>query len=314
MQLPQKSEQYKGTVFVLGAYILWGILPIYWKILQHVPAQEVLAHRIVWCLVFLLLIIIGSRRWSGFVAELAAILRQPKKALGIVVASVLLNLNWFTYIWAVQQDRIIETSLGYYINPLVSVLLGMLILKERLSLWQYVAFFLALLGVLNMTVNFGAVPWVALLLAITFGLYGLLKKMINVGAITGLTIETAIMAIWALIFLAVTHQGGQGSFDSGFLTAILLIGAGVVTGVPLLLFNAGALRLPLKMVGFLQYLSPTINLLIGVYLYHESFTRVHLFSFILIWIGLVVFSLAGTPLFLRLEDRILRKRQRSSAS
>jgi chloramphenicol-sensitive protein RarD len=239
------------------------------------------------------LLILFSGQWNSFKTELIDIMHHPKKVGGIVLAAMLLNLNWFTYIWAVNHNHVIETSLGYYINPLISVLLGMVVLKEKLDKWQYVAFLLALLGVLNLTLHFGSVPWLALVLAVSFGMYGLLKKMVGAGAITGLTLETLIMSIPALIYLLYLQQAGSSSFDlASPRISLLLIGAGLVTGVPLLLFSMGTLRLSLTMVGFLQYISPTLSLIIGIFLYHETFTLIHLLSFALIWAGLVVFSVS----------------------
>lgn len=289
------NNQLRGVIFVAISYILWGVLPIYWKLLQHVSAQQVLCHRIVWCVVFMILLIIISNRWRSFRLELREIFVQPQKLIGIILSALILNMNWFIYIWAVIHNHVIEASLGYYINPLVSVILGVAVLKERMNIWQYLAFFLAFLAVLNLTVHFGSVPWISISLAVTFGLYGLLKKMVGAGAITGLTLETLIMIIPALIYLTYVHQTGYGSFSTNSLTtSILLIGAGIVTAVPLLLFSSGTLSLSLTIVGFLQYISPTLTLLLGIFLYHESFTAAHLISFALIWIGLIIFTVSQT--------------------
>jgi len=285
--------QLRGAALVAASYILWGILPAYWKLLQRVPAQEVLSQRIIWCLAFMLVLIVLRGQWSSFLTEVGGIIRRPKRLVGIIVAALVLNLNWGVYIWAVNNNHIIDTSLGYYINPLVSVLLGMLVLKEKLSLGQYLAFFMALLGVINLTVHFGSVPWIALTLAISFGIYGLLKKMVKVGALTGLTLETMIMVVPALAYVGSLELGGGSAFSlTAPVTLALLVGAGVVTGVPLLLFSSGAKRISLTQVGFLQYISPTLGLLMGIYLYHEPFTRVHLVSFLLIWVGLLIFTLS----------------------
>ncbi|MGE5454894.1 MAG: EamA family transporter RarD, partial [Methylocystaceae bacterium] len=242
---------------------------------------------------------------SNFVQEIKYIITHPRKIVGIILSAIFLNMNWGIYIWAVNQNHVIDASLGYYINPLVSVLLGMLVLKERLNKWQYVAFLMALLGVLNLTLHQGSVPWIALALAITFGLYGLLKKMVGAGALTGLTLETLIMVLPALAYVATIQHAGVGAFSfASPETAALLAGAGVVTGVPLLLFSSGALRLSLSVVGFLQYISPTLSLLLGIYLYHEPFTRTHLLSFLLIWAALIVFTWA--------QSRGLRKQTKGS--
>jgi len=294
------NERVKGIGYAAGSYLLWGILPIYWKQLQSVSSLQVLGHRVVWSLVFLLLLLVITGGLAGFKTEVQGISRQPRKVFYIIVATIMLNFNWGLYIWAVNSDRIVQTSLGYYINPLVSVLLGMFFLRERLSFWQWVAFMLAGFGVIGLTVETHSFPWVSISLAVTFGFYGLLKKVINIGAITGLTLETALAAVFALTYLLYVNATGSGAFHLNLsATTFWLLGAGVVTATPLILFGAGARRLPLYAVGFLQYISPTMALLLGVLVYHEPFSRAHLLSFAVIWVGLAVFSLAHTPLLLR---------------
>lgn len=306
MKSIQSDEHYKGILFVSGAYIIWGILPIYWKFLQDVPASEVLAHRIVWSVVFLWGLLIINGKTSAFINEIREL--SPKTLLLIFISGIILNLNWGTYIWAVNHDHIIQTSLGYYINPLISVLLGILFLQERLSLWQVLAFLLAAAGVLSLTIQYGAFPWVGIVLAVTFGVYGLLKKMVNINSITGLTLETMLTSIFALIYLMYLNNAGTGAFHLSLsATTLLLCGAGIVTAIPLLLFGAGAIRLPLFVIGFLQYISPTMTLLLGIFVYHEPFTKGHLISFTVIWIGLIIFSLARTHTLKRLEQKILSK-------
>ncbi|KUG03518.1 rard protein [hydrocarbon metagenome] len=308
MKFKPDNEKYQGIIFAGGAYILWGILPVYWKLLQTVPALEVLAHRIVWSVIFLWVLLAITRKGSAFFTEIKGLARCPRTILGILVTGLILNLNWGTYIWAVNHDHIIQTSLGYYINPLVSVLLGIIFLHERLSLWQMLAFLLAAAGVLSLTIQYGAFPWIAVILALSFGLYGLFKKLTNLGSITGLTLETMLTSIFAISYLIYINIAGTGAFHLSFSAApLLLCGAGIVTAIPLLLFGAGARRLPLFLIGFLQYISPTMTLLLGVFVYHEPFTRGHLISFTVIWIGLIVFSLARTPILAGLEDKILSK-------
>lgn len=307
MKLERSNEQVKGAAFTAGAYILWGILPIYWKLLEDVPAAEVLAHRIVWSFVFLLALLTVTCKLQVFTREVLKLIRQPRKLLGIFIAAVILNINWGTYIWAVNHDHIIQTSLGYYINPLVSVMLGIIVLKERLSFWELVAFLLAVVGVLNLTIHYSAFPWVALTLAITFGIYGLFKKVIDIGAITGLTLETLLTCVLAFSYLIYVHNIGNGAFHfSMSATTLFLIGAGIVTAIPLLLFAGGTRRLPLYIIGFLQYISPTMTLLLGIFVYHEPFTRAHLLSFMIIWAGLILFSLGRTRLLVSLEERIMK--------
>ncbi|WP_226581649.1 EamA family transporter RarD [Halobacillus litoralis] len=283
-------EQKIGILYTAASYILWGILPVYWKLIQQISAFEILAHRIVWSFVFMGIIVLLTKKHREFALECRSILKSKKQLIGISLASVAISVNWVTYILAVNTNHVVEASLGYYINPLVSILLGMIVLKETFSKAQWLAFLLAALGVLYMTINFGSVPWLALLLAFSFGSYGLLKKLVPLNAMFGLTIETLIVTPVALLFL-VQQQSGQWSSISWLsLTSALVFGAGIVTAVPLLLFSAGAKRIPLSMVGFLQYFAPTIMLIIGVFLYDEPFTSVHVVSFTLIWSGLAVYT------------------------
>ena len=308
MIFDQSKEQLVGVVSAICAYSLWGILPIYWKLVGNVPSLEVLAHRFIWSFIFLALVILLSGKLSSFTGELRQLAWQGKKALGVIAASALLTANWFTYIWAVNTDNIVECSLGYYINPLVSVMLGIIVLKEKLSFWQTVSFILAAVGVLNMTVHYGAVPWIALTLALTFGMYALIKKMVHLGAVTGITLETLLIFPFMLTFLSHLHYHGNGAFGAAAPgTSGLLMGAGVITAVPLVLFATGATRLPLSVIGFLQYIAPTLMLVCGVILYHEPFTQVHLTSFGFIWTALTIFSLAKTSLFMRLEHIFIKK-------
>jgi len=304
------SERYQGVILAGGAYILWGIFPIYWKLLQAVPALEILAHRIIWSVVFLWLLMAFNGQIKSFIAEINKLLHNPAALIGILATGLILNINWGTFIWAVNHDYIIQTSLGYYINPLVSVLLGMLFLKEQLSLWQLIAFLLASAGVLSLTVQYGSFPWVAITLALSFGLYGLLKKTLNMNSLMGLTLETMLTSIFALAYIIYLSAAGVGSFNPAF-TRIswLLCGAGVVTAVPLLLFGAGALRLPLFVIGFLQYISPSMTLLLGIFIYKEPFSHGHLISFSIIWIALIIFTLAKTRAGCRLEEKILRNKE-----
>ena len=301
----QKNEQLVGVLSAAGAYLLWGLLPVYWKQLSQVPAYEILAHRIIWSCVFMVVVLLATRGIRQFCSETADIGRKPKKLVGLVIAALIISANWLIYIWAVNENRVVETSLGYYINPLVNVLLGVVVLKEKLSLWQSVSFVLAGIGVINMTISFGAIPWVSLSLAITFGFYGMCKKILKIGAITATTLETLIVSPAALLYLFYLEGQGSGSFGlTSLLTTGFLIGAGAVTATPLILFASGANRLPLSLMGFIQYLSPTIALVIGVAVYHEPFTTAHMISFSLIWLALTVFSLSGTRLFVNAEEWI----------
>ncbi|MCP8617353.1 EamA family transporter RarD [Salirhabdus salicampi] len=294
-----------GILCAAGAYILWGFLPLYWKLVEHISALEVLAHRIVWAFVFMMIIVVISKQWNVFKLECLSIIKDRNKLFGITAASLVISINWLVYIWAVNNNHVVEASLGYYVNPLVSILLGVLVLKEQLNKWQIGAFILATIGVLNMTIHFGSIPWVALLLAISFGLYGLLKKLVSVNSVFGLTIETLIVTPIALLFLSTVHSNGTGGFQLSTdpVVALLLVGTGMATAIPLLLFASGAKRIPLSMVGFLQYFAPTIMLILGVLLFKEPFTTVHMISFTFIWSALTIYTLSRTKLLTKLEGR-----------
>ncbi len=296
------NQTFSGLASAVGSYVLWGILPIYWRMLLDVPAYTILAHRIVWSFIFMMLVVVCVNRGGQFIAECREIFSDTKRWLALASGSVLISLNWLTYIWAVNHDRIIETSLGYYINPLVSIFLAIVVLKERLSFWQMISALLALAGVMFMAVHIGTVPWVALALALSFGLYGLCKKLAKVTAVAGLTLETCLVTPPALFYLFYFHQGGATTGLTGFsTTAVLLAGTGIITAIPLLLFANSANRLSLTVLSFVQYLSPTIALLIGVFLYHEQFTAVHAVTFAFIWSALLLLSLGKTAWFKKVE-------------
>ncbi|HEX6289520.1 MAG TPA: EamA family transporter RarD [Herpetosiphonaceae bacterium] len=280
----------KGVLYAAGAYILWGLLPIFWKALHHVPALEILAHRMVWSLVFVLalLAVQGHWAWLGVVFQNASVL------LAFTTTAVLLSLNWFIYIWAVNAGYIVETSLGYFINPLVNVLLGTLFLKERLRRWQAVAIAVAVSGVLYLTVQYGALPWIALTLAGSFGIYGLLRKTASLNSLEGLTLETLLLFPPALAYLIYLEWAGRGAFaHTDLTTSLLLVASGVATALPLLLFASGARRITLTLTGILQYIAPTMQLLIGVLIYGESLSGDRLIGFCLIWLALAIYSVEG---------------------
>jgi chloramphenicol-sensitive protein RarD len=280
-----------GTMYALGAFIAWGLLPAFWKLLKHVPTGEILAHRILWAFVFVTLLLFAKGQLSGY----KSFWHSRENRFSIILSAILINLNWGTYIWAVNTNQIIQTSLGYYITPLFSVFLGLVVLRERMNFWQYVAVALAACGVLILTVRFGRVPWIGLVLTLTFGLYGLLKKTMKLDSLTGLSIETMLMSPFCLGFIAMKGVQNTGSFSlSSISTSILLIIAGVVTAVPLFWFAQAAKRIPLSRLGFFQYLAPTLALLLGVFVYHEQFTRTHLISFGCIWTALALYSFSET--------------------
>lgn len=290
---PQETAAHRyrtGLAAAFGAFLIWGLLPVYWKSVQHVPAQEILCHRIVWSLLFTALILAAQRRWR----EVAAAVRSRKTILCLGASSILITANWGLYIWAVNAGFIVETSLGYYINPLVNVLLGFVFLRERLRPLQVAAIAFAVLGVLNLLVGYGRFPWIALALAFSFAFYGLVRKVTALESLPGLFCETLIAAGPALAYLIFHGVHGTGAFAAvDMRTDILLAGAGVATSVPLLAFAFGARRITMVSLGFLQYVAPSIAFCLGVFVYRETFTIHHLVTFALIWTGIAVFSLEG---------------------
>lgn len=279
----------QGVWLAVGAYGLWGVLPVYWKALHRVPAPEILAHRIIWSLVFLLALVGVRREWRALQPGLrAGNLRR------YAAAAALLAVNWLTYIWAVNAGRIVETSLGYFINPLVSVALGVAVLRERLRRGQALCILLAAGAVVWLTAREGALPWVALVLAGSFALYGLLKKTAPLPALPGLVVETALLAVPALAFWAAREAASRAAFGhSGPGVTLLLLFTGVATALPLLLFAAAARRVSLTTLGLLQYLAPSLQLLIGVAVYGEPFGRDRAVAFALIWTALGLYWLEG---------------------
>lgn len=284
-------ENYKqGIFFGLAAYLLWGILPVYWKALELVSPFEILSSRFMWSCVFVFLLIIFQKKWPLFAKEVKQVFSNVKTGAAMVAAGITISFNWGTFIWAVNNGHIVETSMGYYINPLVSILFAVVFLRERLDKMQLAAITCAFIGVASMVYSFGKIPWVSLTLAFTFALYGLLKKILPVSALTSIMLETLLITPLALVYEYSLWQQGVSFYASGNLQVIMMLtGAGVVTAIPLLLFTAGARLLPLKIIGFLQYISPTLTLLIGVFVYNEAFTASHLLAFGWIWAALLLF-------------------------
>lgn len=290
----------KGILYGIGAYTIWGLLPIYWKTIKHVPPGEILANRMVWSLVFVLVLLAVKQRWDW----VRPALHSRRILLTFTTTAVILSINWFTYIWAVNSGFIVETSLGYFINPLVNVLLGVLFLKESLRRGQLAAIGLAVVGVSYLTLSYGAFPWIALTLAFTFGFYGLLRKTAPLPSTEGLALETAVLFVPALSYLIWLALQGRSAFDAGDpLTDVLLVLTGIATGLPLLLFGAAARRITLTNLGLLQYLAPTLQFMIGVYIYHEPFTRNRLIGFGIIWLALFIYT----------AESLLRSRRRTTA-
>ena len=280
----------RGMWYAVGAYGCWGILPVYWKWLHRVPALQLLSHRILWSLLALLVFILVTKRWKEFcVAAL-----KPKVLRVYSGAAVLIGINWLTYVWAVNAGHIIETSLGYFINPLLSVLMGVIFLHEHLRRWQWIPIVMASAGVLYLTFAFGSLPWIALTLAFTFGTYGLVKKRAPLGSLYGLTLETGILMAPAFCFLIYSEKVGSGAFlHSGLLVDVILVGAGVVTTIPLLMFASAARRIPLSHMGILQYIAPILQFIVGVLIYSEPFTAAQFIGYSIVWIALVLFAVEG---------------------
>lgn len=277
----------KGVLYALGAYVAWGLLPIYWKAIQHVPAMEILGHRIIWSVIFVGILLY----WQKDKSWIGTLRNNRRLMLTYLASALLLSNNWFFYIWAVNNGFVVETALGYFINPLISVVLGVIFFSERLRAWQWTAVFLAFVGVLYLTFVYGQLPWIALVLAFSFGFYGLLRKKAKLASLPALGFETAVITPIALGYIIFLEAQGQGSlFSVDWQTTALLLLAGVITAVPLLLFGAGANRINLSTIGILQYIAPTLQFLIGVYLYNEPFTQSRLIGFCIIWLALAIYA------------------------
>ncbi|MBN1570027.1 MAG: EamA family transporter RarD [Acidobacteria bacterium] len=276
----------KGILHAFGAYFIWGLVPIYWKLLKHVPAIQLIGHRIVWSFMLLIILLFVMRKWP----ELRKAVSSPRIFLIYFAAAVLCGFNWFIYVWGVTAGYIVECSLGYFINPLLSVLLGVLFLGERLRLFQWISIGLAAAGVIYLTLVYGRLPWIALGLAFTFGFYGLVKKTAPLNSLNGLTLETGILFLPGLLFLLHQDAVGLGAFSHvGLGSDLLMAGAGLITTVPLLMFASAAQRIPLTTIGIMHYITPTLQLLLGVLVYKEAFSADRAVGFGVVCIGLIVF-------------------------
>lgn len=279
-----------GILYALCAYVIWGMFPIYFKSLQEIPPMEVLMYRMVWALAFLAIVLSVRKQW----AWLGPVLKQPKVLMGFTASALLLSSNWFLYIWAVNQDRVVDASLGYFMTPLVNVLLGSVILKERLRILQWMAVGIAALGVLWLTWQSGHPPWISLMIGITFGMYGLLRKTASLGTLEGLSLETMLLfplAVISLLFM--TYHGAHGFGDASTTTKLLMIASGPITAIPLLMFAAAARLVPLSTMGLMQYITPSLQLVAGIWLYNEPFGGARLIGFAAIWIALIFYTVDG---------------------
>ena len=298
LSFPEETNRrsFSGVISGASAFLIWGISPLYWKTLTAVPALEIVAHRVVWSFLILMPLILFRKRWKEFLSVLA----NPRSMAILVLTSLLVSCNWLIYIWAINHGFLLQASLGYYINPLVNVLLGTLFLRERLRRLQVFAVLLATAGVVYLTMVYGRFPWIACVLALTFGLYGLVRKVIAVGSLVGLTIETFLLAAPALGFLIYLNMNGSAAFFKVSLQLdLLLAGTSVVTALPLLLFAMSARRVRLTTLGFLQYIAPSCMFVMAVFLFREAFRTEQLISFVLIWTALAVYSTDSVTHFRR---------------
>lgn len=289
IEKPAAARRDERSALIAGfaAFATWGFIPVYWKLLKTVSAPEILAHRVVWTTLFLIVLLTWQGRWP----ELREAALSRRSLLYCLASGLALSVNWLFFIWAVNVNRVIETSLGYFMTPLVNVLFGAIFLRERLTRWQLISVLLALVGVLNLTLGYGKFPWVAVILCGSFGLYGLLRKKSGTRPIPGLFLETTLLSPIALIYLLSLQRGGGMLFGPvPWSFALLLVSTGIVTGLPLVWFGHAARHLRLTTIGFLQYLAPSGSFFLGVFLYHEPFTRAHLITFTFIWTALAIFT------------------------
>ncbi len=288
-----------GLIYAFSAYTLWGIIPLFWKQLDHVDSVEIVMHRMVWSCVLVTMLILLSRQWASF----RPLLSQPKIMLRLLLASVLISVNWAVFIWAVNNDRLIETSLGYFMNPLISVALGVILFSEVLRLGQWLSLLVAGIGVVYLFATHGSFPWISLVLALSFSLYSAVKKSISVPATHGMAIETLCFFVPALIYLVYIEWQGSGQFFEGSSNSWMLILGGLFTLIPLLLFAAAAKRISLTALGMMQYIGPTLQLVCGVLIYQEPFGSQKMIAFGFIWFALAIFS----------ADQLYDRRRRKSA-
>ncbi|MFI8541477.1 EamA family transporter RarD [Staphylococcus capitis] len=286
------SEYKKGIFFALGAYVLWGILPIYWELIDHIGAFEILAFRIIFSMIFMiLLLVVGRKQREAFLRDVNQLFIHPVQLVAIIVAGYVITINWGTFIWAVTNGHVLQSSLGYYINPLVSIVLALIFLKERFNKFEWLAIIFALIGVLYMTIKIGEFPFVSIMLALSFGVYGLLKKIVHIDAISSIAIECIVTAPAGIIYVIYLWQQHHMTF--GFnMSSFWLVFSGAVTAIPLIFFSAGAKRIPLSLTGFIQYVGPTIMFILGIFVFKEKFDVHQLITFIFIWIGIILYSIS----------------------
>ena len=282
-----------GMMAALSTYLIWGVLPLYWNLLARAEANEILAHRIIWSFLFMVVVLMVTKRWQSFKEDCRALWQDKKRAAILLLAAFTISLNWLTYIWAVNHGHVIDTSIGYYINPLMSVLFGIVFFRERISGLKKISLLLAAIGIVLMTYQLGKLPWVAVVLAVSFSVYGALKKQLHLNPFSSITLETLLMVPFAVPYIGMLMMSPANHFSLATPDlALYLMGTGVVTAVPLVLFSYGANLLPLNVLGFFQYISPTIGLLLGIFFFHETFGMAQISALGFVWAAIVLFTVA----------------------
>lgn len=282
-----------GMMAALSTYLIWGVLPLYWNLLARAEANEILAHRIIWSFVFMVVVLMVTKRWQSFKEDCRALWQDKKRGAILLLAAFTISLNWLTYIWAVNHGHVIDTSIGYYINPLMSVLFGIVFFRERISGLKKISLLLAAIGIVLMTYQLGKLPWVAVVLAVSFSVYGALKKQLHLNPFSSITLETLLMVPFAVPYIGMLMMSPANHFSLATPDlALYLMGTGVVTAVPLVLFSYGANLLPLNVLGFFQYISPTIGLLLGIFFFHETFGLAQISALGFVWAAIVLFTVA----------------------
>lgn len=280
-------------IAALSTYLIWGVLPLYWNLLARAEANEILAHRIIWSFFFMVVVLMVTKRWQSFKEDCRALWQNKKRGAILLLAAFTISLNWLTYIWAVNHDHVIDTSIGYYINPLMSVLFGIVFFRERISGLKKISLLLAAIGIVLMTYQLGKLPWVAVVLAVSFSVYGALKKQLHLNPFSSITLETLLMMPFAVPYIGILMMSPANHFSLATPDlALYLMGTGVVTAVPLVLFSYGANLLPLNVLGFFQYISPTIGLLLGIFFFHETFGMAQISALGFVWAAIVLFTVA----------------------
>ena len=277
----------------LSTYLIWGVLPLYWNLLARAEANEILAHRIIWSFFFMVVVLMVTKRWQSFKEDCRALWQNKKRGAILLLAAFTISLNWLTYIWAVNHGHVIDTSIGYYINPLMSVLFGIVFFRERISGLKKISLLLAAIGIVLMTYELGKLPWVAVVLAVSFSVYGALKKQLHLNPFSSITLETLLMVPFAVPYIGMLMMSPANHFSLATPDlALYLMGTGVVTAVPLVLFSYGANLLPLNVLGFFQYISPTIGLLLGIFFFHETFGMAQISALGFVWAAIMLFTVA----------------------